>query len=95
MVYFSFMYEVIYSKNSIQDLGKIDRLIAQRIIKKISFFSRQNDIFKFAKPLKGFSDDKYRFRIGDYRAIFKIDQSGNIQILMILNIKHRKDIYLR
>lgn len=89
------MYKVIYSENSIKDLRKIDKSLAQRIIKKILFFSEQSDIFAFSKPLKGFGENKYRFRIGDYRAIFKIDKTGEIQILMILDVKHRKDIYLK
>ncbi|MFA4891037.1 MAG: type II toxin-antitoxin system RelE/ParE family toxin [Candidatus Gracilibacteria bacterium] len=89
------MYKVIYSENSIKDLKRIDKSIAQRIVKKIAFFSSQKDIFAFSKPLIGLGDGKFRFRIGDYRAIFKIDKLGKIQILMILNIKHRKEIYLR
>lgn len=89
------MHKVIYSKNSINDLKKIERKIAQRIIKKIFFFSKQKDVLQYAKPLKHFGKNKYRFRIGDYRAIFKCDKSGRIQILMILNIKHRKEIYIK
>lgn len=89
------MYKLIYSENSIKDLRKIDRSIAQRIIKKLDFFSKQKDISKFSKPLKGFGNNKNRFRIGDYRAIFTIDRSGNIQILMILNIKHRREVYIQ
>ncbi|PIZ76501.1 type II toxin-antitoxin system mRNA interferase toxin, RelE/StbE family [Candidatus Peregrinibacteria bacterium CG_4_10_14_0_2_um_filter_38_24] len=87
------MYKIIYSENSVKDLRKIDKSIAQRIIKKILFFSEQKDIFKFSKPLKGFGNNKYRFRIGDYRVIFKVDGTGEVRILMILNIKHRKEIY--
>ncbi|MDA1060654.1 MAG: type II toxin-antitoxin system RelE/ParE family toxin [bacterium] len=87
------MHKVIYSQNAIKDLYKLDKVLSERIIKKIHFFSQQKDIHKFAKPLKDFGQNKYRFRIGDYRAIFKIDQSGKIAILMILNIKHRKEIY--
>ena len=86
------MYKVIYSENAVKDLRRIDRKIAQRIIKKIKDFAETDDIKPFAKSLKGFAE-KYRFRIGDYRAIFTIDESWKIEILMILNIKHRKDIY--
>ena len=89
------MYKVIYSKNALLDLRKIDKLMAQRIIKKIAFFAVQKDIFRFTKLLTGFEEKKYRFRIGNFRAIFKIGMDGKIQILMILNIKHRKDIYFR
>lgn len=87
------MYKVIYSKNSVRDLKKIDKKIAQRIIQKLDFFSKQSEIGSFAKKLKGFDDNKYRFRVGDYRVIFKIDANGEIRILLILNIKHRKDVY--
>lgn len=86
------MYEVIYSENAVKDLRRIDRKIAQRIIKKINSFSKKEDIKPFAKALKGF-EGKYRFRIGDYRAIFSVDKSGEIHILMIFNVKRRKDIY--
>ena len=87
------MHKVIYSHNAIKDLHKLDKSLSKRIVKKIHFFSQQKDIHKFAKALKDFGEDKYRFRIGDYRAIFKVDKSGKIQILMILNIKHRKEVY--
>lgn len=86
------MYKVIYSENSVKDLRRIDKTVAQRIIKKIKSFSEKKDIKLYSKALKGF-EGKYRFRIGDYRAIFTIDDSGKIHILMILNVKHRKDIY--
>ena len=89
------MYKVIYSENSIKDLRKIEKSVAKRIVKKILFFFKQKNIFDFSNPLKGFGQGRYRFRIGDYRAIFKIDKSGKIQILMILNIKHRKEIYFK
>jgi mRNA interferase RelE/StbE len=35
--------------------------------------------------------DGYRIRIGDYRAIYDID--GGAQILTILRVKHRRDVY--
>ena len=89
------VYKVIYSENSVKDLRKIDKLLAQRIVKKIDFFSRQKELHKFSKPLREFGGNKHRFRVGDYRVIFKVEKSGEIRILMILNIKHRKSVYLR
>lgn len=86
------MYKVIYSEESIKDLHKLDKAVGRRIVEKIAFFSKQNDLSKFSKALKGF-DGKYRFRVGDYRVIYKIGSSGEIQILMVLNVKHRKDVY--
>ena len=87
------MYQVIYSTNAREDLKKLEEKTAQRIIKKIFYFSQQKHPLTFAKRLTKVELGRYRFRIGDYRAIFDTDSRGNIQILMILRIKHRKDVY--
>jgi len=87
------MYKVSYTINAEKDLRNMDFKVAQRIIKKIYFFSIQKDPLKFAKRLKNAELGTHRFRIGDYRALFDIDHSGKITLLMILKIKHRKDVY--
>jgi len=48
---------------------------------------------QYAKKLKSPFVDLYRFRIGDYRAIFQVDSEGNVIIFTILEVKNRKDIY--
>jgi mRNA interferase RelE/StbE len=86
-------YVVLYTKTAIQDLRRLPKQTTGRIVDKISFFRQQPDPFRFAKKLVGYNIGQYRFRIGEYRAIFDVDQNGQIKILMILRIKHRKDIY--
>jgi len=87
------MYKIIYIKKAINDLKGLEPGIARRIVKKIHFFSCQENPLAYAKKLSQPEIGQYRFRIGDYRALFDIDANGRIQILMILRIKHRKDIY--
>lgn len=72
----------------------MDKQVSKRILKKMDFFSKQKDPIKFAKKLKDFSLGEYRFRIGDYRVLFDINDSGSLQILMILSVKHRREAYL-
>ncbi|GHT54826.1 hypothetical protein FACS1894109_00170 [Spirochaetia bacterium] len=43
------------------------------------------------KKLKGDYKDIYRFRIGDYRLFYKIDEQESI--IFIVNIENRKDAY--
>lgn len=86
-------YKIEYTHNALKDLSKIDPKIAIRIVRKINHFTSQENIFDYATPLIGLSPNQYRFRIGDYRAIFRITPQGEIQLLIILKIKHRKDIY--
>ena len=87
------MYTVIYSENAREDLKKMEIIIVRRIIKKIHFFSQQEDINPFCIALKNIPKPGYIFRIGDYRAIFSQESDGQIKILKILRIRHRKEIY--
>lgn len=86
-------FEIFYTEKALGDLKKLDRSIAKRIIQKTCYYSEQKDLLSFAKPLKNLRIGKYRFRVGDYRILFDCDEKGNIRILTILRIKHRKDIY--
>ncbi|KKQ71783.1 MAG: hypothetical protein UT33_C0018G0011 [Candidatus Peregrinibacteria bacterium GW2011_GWC2_39_14] len=86
------LYSFIYSEKALKDLNKLPRPTSDYITNKIDFFRHQENPFLFAKKLKGLFD-LYRFRIGDYRAVFSVDDKGNIKILVILRIKHRKEIY--
>ena len=87
------MYQLYYSNKALKDLEELERNEADRITKKIYFFAQQKEVRPFCKRLEGFGEPTYRFRIGEYRVSFDISSSGEIQILNILRIKNRKDIY--
>lgn len=87
------MYKVIYTQKARKDLKNLDQGIADRIIRKINQYKKTEKPLFFAKNLKNSPLGHFRFRIGDYRAIFDIDENNNIKILLILTIGHRKDIY--
>ena len=87
------MFKVFYTNKADQDLSRLNNGLRQRILNKIDFFIRQENPLSFAKKLKDFELGDYRFRVGDYRVIFDVDNNGNIKILIILRIKHRKDVY--
>lgn len=78
------------AKKDILGLPKED---AQRIIKKLRFFISSPNPLHHAKPLTNTEVAEYRFRVGDYRILFDVDPRGNITILTILTIQHRKDVY--
>jgi len=84
---------VVYINRALKDLDGLGFNVSQRIVKKVGFYSRKTNPLAHAKKLKPPFDDLYRFRVGDYRVIFEIDNKGNLTILTILTIKHRKDIY--
>ncbi len=84
---------VIYSNVALEQLKKLDAVVAKRIAIKIADNTSQNDPLLRAKPLYGNLSGMYRYRIGDYRAIFMLDGKGKLILLTILSIKHRKDVY--
>ncbi len=87
------MYKIIYSPDAVRDLDELDRVLRTRILKKLAWFAVQNDPLAFAKKLEGQWGAAYRFRVGDYRIIFEVGKLGKIQILSIIRVQHRKEVY--
>ena len=61
----------------------------KRVAKKLKFYLDQDDPIQYAKKLVDSKDGNYRWRIGNFRAVFDID--GNV--IKLLRIQHRKDVY--
>jgi mRNA-degrading endonuclease RelE of RelBE toxin-antitoxin system len=68
-------------------LDRLLRRLQTRIVEKLEFYSSQSDPSKFAEPLIGSSE--YRFRIGDYRIIFEVMNDT----IWVLAIKRRDEAY--
>lgn len=84
---------VVYSEKAIDDLKKLPKETSKRIVKKISFYTNQKDPLDFAKKITDPTLGQFRFRIGDYRAIFDVTKGGKISMLYVLTVKHRKEVY--
>ena len=79
-------YKILYEKEALKELDKLEFSISKRIVKKIDEMS-ENPSSCDIKKLKGSND--YRLRVGDYRIIFIFDK----EIIKIIKIGHRKNIY--
>lgn len=55
---------------------------------KLEFFASCENPLLFAKRLKGMRG-VYRFRIGDYRAVFRVERTT----FVFLIVKNRKNVY--
>ncbi len=82
-------YKVRLVKSAQKDIKNIDRQIALRIQKKIQFFLDSQDPLSFAEPLTKPSDAQYRWRFGNYRVLFDVDQAT----ITILRVQHRREVY--
>ncbi len=87
-------YKVVYTQLSQKDLDRLDASVVRRILKKVDEYSKRKDPLEFAKKLTGFTLDTYRFRVGDYRVVFRLDpQTQQLVILVVLRVQHRKEVY--
>lgn len=75
------------TRRALKDLEKIPQYQKSRIGKKLRDYA--DSPLKFAKKLTNPKIGNYRFRVGDYRIIFDIEDDK----IMILRIGNRKDIY--
>ena len=83
-------YKAIWHEETLKDLKKLDRTTAKKIVAKVKNYLIQDPV-KLGLPLKGTLKGLYRYRIGDYRIIYVIDQAE--KKIVILNVNHRKKIY--
>ena len=86
------MVKIRYSRDAIKFLGKQPKKNVERIREAISKLTKnppEGDIV----PMKGYTDDRKRLRIGSWRIIFKNTTEGKFEILLIIDIGNRGDIY--
>ncbi|MBQ9222072.1 type II toxin-antitoxin system RelE/ParE family toxin [Succinivibrio sp.] len=85
-------YTVVYSKQSIKDLKKLDRSIAVFIKSWIekNLVGCENPRIH-GKALKGNLATLWRYRIGDYRLV--CDIRDNECIILAVAIGHRREVY--
>ncbi|MBI4272980.1 type II toxin-antitoxin system RelE/ParE family toxin [Candidatus Uhrbacteria bacterium] len=86
-------YVISFADIALKDLDSLDKKTARRIIDKLDFFVKTENPFRYAQKLKDATQGEYRFRIGNYRVVFDIDSQGGVVVLVILLVRHRKDVY--
>ena len=82
-------YKIIYSNIARKELAKIDQAYVIKITQKFQDLvngSPNIDLKKLHGPL-----ERYRLRVGIYRAIFEIHDK--IVSILVITVGHRKDVY--
>lgn len=84
---------LFYTNRATKDLDRLDPHVALRITDKIERNSQLSNPLVHARHIAGSEPEMFRYRIGDYRVIFDVDDEQNVTILTILRVRHRKDAY--
>ena len=82
-------YRLVYTHRAFRDIRRLEEKIKQRIGKALKRYGKEP--LKYASKLTDSKLGMYRFRIGDYRVIFDLEDDE----IVILRVGHRRDIYKR
>jgi len=85
------MYEVVLSAEAQEIYASADQALAKKLARCFEQLEQSPRYHPNIKPLKGDFAGYYRYRIGDYRVIYLVDDETN-QIL-VNTIAHRREVY--
>jgi len=81
-----------YSKESLKFLARLDKKSVQRIRDAINGLTLSPPVGDI-KLMQGYADERKRLRIGSWRVIYRYGIENEIEILFIINIGNRGDVY--
>lgn len=81
-------YSYKFTPKAFKKLEKLPRNIQRRIFAKLDYFCETNPMI-FAEKLTDRQSGEFRFRVGNYRIIFDL----NDVTIIILDVGHRREIY--
>lgn len=84
--------KIKYSKDSLKFLSKLTPKSVERIreaIYQLTLTPPKGDI----KVMQGYSDGRKRLRVGSWRVIYRCSVEQELEILYVIDIGNRGDIY--
>jgi mRNA interferase RelE/StbE len=85
------MYSVVLSAEAEEIYTFANQALAKKIARCFEQLEQNPRFHPNIKPLKGNFAGYYRYRIGEYRVIYQIDDETNEVI--VTTIAHRRDVY--
>lgn len=81
-----------YSKDALKFLARLDKKSVQRIREAINGLTQTPPVGDI-KTMQGYTDGRKRLRIGSWRIIYKYTAENEVEILLVIDIGNRGDIY--
>ena len=82
------MRKLIWTEDAVSDLDSLDKHVAARILKKITWLGSNFDSI-VPEQLSGKMKGSYKLRVGDWRIVYTLDD----QTVVIQAVGHRSEIY--
>ena len=86
------MWKVEWDSKALKEAKKLNRDARKKIIDYLENRVLQSENpYQYGKPLKGNKAGIWRYRVGDYRILCKIEDQNFI--ILVIAVGHRKNIY--
>lgn len=90
------LWKIEYKEEVIKDFSRLGKSTANKLYKRLSQLllkinDENIDPKKILKPLAGNLSGFWKYRIEDYRVIFRIED--NKLVLLVLHVGHRSGVY--
>ena len=82
------MVRIEWTERALEDLEKLDKPIARRILKKVTGFSKNLQSVA-PEPLSGELKGTFKLRIGHWRVVYTVER----EVIVIQYVGHRSQIY--
>jgi mRNA interferase RelE/StbE len=82
-------YRLTYTLRAVRDIEGLDSRVKKRIGNTLLRYQR--DPLRYAERLTQSKLGTHRFRIGDYRVVFDLEEDE----IIVLRVGHRREIYKR
>nr|VFJ57548.1 MAG: mRNA interferase RelE/StbE [Candidatus Kentron sp. FW] len=79
--------KLVYTGRAAKDIRRLPPEVKQRL--KITLERHRSDPLTHARKLRNPELGGYRFRMGDYRIVFDVEDDT----IVILRVGHRRDVY--
>jgi len=83
-------YQVKFMPKAVDDLSRLDKVIAQRILTKVRWLSENFDNL-IPEVLIGEWEGVFKLRVGSYRVVYTVSQKDHL--ITVHLVGHRRDIY--
>jgi len=84
------MYHVNFTPNAETDLSRLDKSIAQQVLKKLRWWAENFELIT-PERLSGKLHSVYKLRVGDYRILYTFSREK--QQIIVHFIRHRREVY--
>ena len=87
------MWKIEWDSKALKEAKKLDRDARKKIVEYLeNRVLASQDPYSLGKPLKGNKAGIWRYRVGNYRILCKIENQA--LVILVIAVGHRKDIYL-